>query len=567
MKSSVVKHKNFFWALCLAFHVLCLTFFFYIKPSYAQPSGVKFVDVTDEAGLDFRHFTGAFGKRYMPETMGSGCAFLDFDNDGNLDILLVNGKSWKDRKSDTTTELYRNLGDSTFANVTRAAKLDVPMYGMGIAVADYDNDGDADLFFANLGKNRLFRNNGNGTFTDVTETAKVGDKGWSTSAAFFDYNRDGWLDLFVCNYVRWTQRTDVPCIVDDQYIFYCTPTAYPGESCRLYRNRGDSTFEDVTVQAGIYNPKGKSLGVALLDYNNDGWLDLAIANDTEPNFLYRNNGNGSFTDEALLQGIAVSEKGMARGSMGIDATDVHNDGGLALAIGNFSNEMTAFFYASSGDYFSDRARQVRIGGVSLLALTFGLFFFDFDLDAYTDLFCVNGHIEPDINRSQSSVDYAQQPSLFWNRGDGTFEEIVSQVGLDSAGVGRGAAYGDYDNDGDLDLLISNNGVHPDRGQARLLRNDGGNHNNYLRVKAIGKESNRDGIGAKVILKAGGVTQRRLVRTGSSYCSQSETILTFGIGQNKRVESLQVIWPSGKIDLYADLLGNFLIEVVEGETNQ
>ena len=567
MKSSSVRHKNFYWTLCLAFHVLCLTLFFYIKPSHAQPFGVKFVDVTDEAGLDFRHFTGASGKRYMPETMGSGCAFLDFDNDRNLDLLLVNGKSWKDRKSDTTAKLYRNLGDSTFADVTRAAQLDVPMYGMGIAVADYDNDGDADIFFANLGKNRLFRNNGNGTFTDVTEMAKVGDKRWSTSAAFFDYNRDGWLDLFVCNYVRWTQRMDVPCIVDDQYIFYCTPTAYPGESCRLYRNRGDNTFEDVTVQAGIYNPKGKSLGVALLDYNNDGWLDLAVANDTEPNFLYHNNGNGSFTDEALLQGIAVSEKGMARGSMGIDVTDAHNDGGLALAIGNFSNEMTAFFYAPSGDYFSDRARQVRIGGVSLLALTFGLFFFDFDLDAYTDLFCVNGHIEPDINRSQSNVDYAQQPSLFWNRRDGTFAEIGSQVGLDSPGVGRGAAYGDYDNDGDLDLLISNNGVHPSHGQARLLRNDGGNYNNYLRVKAFGKESNRDGIGAKVILKTGGVTQRRLVRTGSSYCSQSETILTFGIGQNKRVESLQVIWPSGKIDLYTDLLGNCLIEVVEGETNQ
>ena len=567
MKSSAVEHNNCYWILCPVFHVLCLALVFYIKPSYAQSVGIKFVDVTDESGLDFRHFTGAFGKRYMPETMGAGCAFLDFDNDGNLDVLLVNGKSWKDRKSDTTATLYRNLGDSTFANVTRAAKLDVPMYGMGIAVADYDNDGDTDIFFANLGKNRLFRNNRNGTFTDVTEWAEVGDEQWSTSAAFFDYNRDGLLDLFVCNYVRWTQKTDVPCIVDDQYLFYCTPTAYPGESCRLYRNRGDSTFEDVTVQAGIYNPKGKSLGVALLDYNNDGWLDLAVANDTEPNFLYRNNGNGSFTDEALLQGIAVSEKGMARGSMGIDATDVYNDGGLALAIGNFSTEMTAFFYASSGDYFSDCARQVRIGGVSLLALTFGLFFFDFDLDAHTDLFCVNGHIEPDINRAQSNVDYAQRPSLFWNRGDGTFDEIGSQVGLDNPGVGRGAAYGDYDNDGDLDLLISNNGVQPDRGQARLLRNDGGNHNNYLRVKAVGKESNRDGIGAKVILKAGRVTQQRLVRTGSSYCSQSETILTFGIGKNKRVESLQVIWPSGKIDRYVDLLGNSLIEVVEGETNQ
>ena len=545
------------------FHVVRFTLFLCIGLSYAHPPDVRFVDVTDEVGLDFRHFTGAFGKRYMPETMGSGCAFLDFDNDGNLDILLVNGKNWKDGESDPTSKLYRNLGDGSFVDVTCSAKLDTPMYGMGVAVADYDNDGDADIYFANLGKNRLFRNNGDGAFTDVTGMAKVGDKRWSTSAAFFDYDRDGWLDLFVCNYVRWTKKTDVPCLVDDQYLFYCTPTVYPGESCRLYQNRGDGTFEDVTVQAGVYNPKGKSLGVTLLD--DDEWLNLAVANDTEPNFLYHNNGDGTFTDEAILRGVAVSEKGMARGGMGIDAADVHNDGGLALTVGNFSNEMTAFFYAPEGNNFSDQARQVKIGGVSLLALRFGLCFFDFDLDGYPDLFCANGHIEPDINRAQPNVDYVQRPSLFWNQGDGTFEEIGSQVGLDSPGVGRGTAYGDYDNDGDLDLLVSNNGVHPDYGKVWLLRNDGGNRKNYLRVKTIGRESNRDGIGAKVILKAGGVTQRRMVRTGSSYCSQSETILTFGLGQSERVESLQVIWPSGQIDWYTDLPVNRLIEVVEGET--
>ena len=319
------------------------------------------------------------------------------------------------------------------------------------------------------------------------------------------------------------------------------------------------------MQAGVYNPKGKSLGVTMMDYDDDGWLDLAVSNDTEPNFLYHNNGDGTFTDEAPLKGVAVSEKGMARAGMGVDAADVHNDGGLALTIGNFSNEMTAFFYAFPKDDFSDLARGVKIGSASLPTLTFGLFFFDFDLDGYLDLFCVNGHIEPNIRQSQPSLEYAQLPSLFWNQGNGTFEEIGLQVGLERPGVGRGAAYGDYDNDGDLDVLVSNNGVRPEYTRALLLRNDGGNRKNYLRVKTSGTESNRDGVGTKVILKAGGVTQRRIVRTGSSYCSQSETTLTFGLASSKRVESLQVIWPSGRIDWHTDLPVNYLIEVIEGET--
>jgi len=503
----------------------------------------------------------------MPETMGSGCAFLDFDDDGNLDILLVNGKSWEDGKSDSTLKLYRNRGNGTFVDVTHAAKLDVPMYGMGVSVADYDNDGDVDIYFTNLESNRLFRNNGDRTFTDVTVAAKVGDAGWSTSATFFDYDRDGWLDLFVCNYVQWAIETNIPCTVDEQHLSYCTPSVYPGQSPRLYRNSGNGSFEDVTERAGIYNPSGKSLGVTLLDYDNDGWLDLAVANDTEPNFLYHNNGDGTFTDEALVMGIAFDESGRVRGSMGIDAADVYNDGGLAIAIGNFSNEMTAFFYAKPDDYFADLASRVKIGNASLISLTFGLFFFDFDLDRYADVFYVNGHIEPNIGLYQQIVEYAQPPSLFWNQHDGTFTEIGSQVGLGKLGVGRGVAYGDYDNDGDLDLLISNNGVKTGYGKAWLLRNDGGNRNNYLRVKTVGVKSNRDGIGAKVILKASGLTQRQMVRTGSSYCSQSETTLTFGLGQSEIVESLEVIWPSGKIDRYANLQANRLIKVTEGETGK
>ncbi len=543
------------------------------EDSSALPN-VQFTDITEQAGIHFRHFTGSFGKKYMPETMGSGCAFFDFDNDGLLDIIFANGKSWetepaKDQRSTVLHRpaLYRNLGNDKFADVSEEVGLDISMYSMGIAIADYNNDGNADLYFTNVGTNRLFRNNGDNTFTDVTQTARVGDPGWSTSAAFLDYDRDGWLDLFVCNYVQWTTDTDIPCTVDSQYRSYCTPSVYPGQSCRLYRNRGDGTYEDVTIQAGIYDPNSKALGVALLDYDDDGWLDLAVANDTEGNFLYHNNGDGTFTDEAIVMGIAFDENGRARGSMGIDAADVYNDGGLAIVVGNFSNEMTGVFYARPGDYFSDQASQVRIGNASLLALTFGLFFFDFDLDGYLDLFYVNGHIEPDVERYQQNVSYAQPPSLFRNRRDGSFEEIAEQVGLGRRGVGRGTAYGDYDNDGDLDLLISNNGVIPDYGKPRLLRNDSETRRNYLRVRTRGVKSNRDGIGAKVVLKAGDVTQRRMVRTGGSYCSQSEMTLTFGLGSRKKVDLLQVIWPSGQIDQYANLSANRLLEVTEGETHR
>lgn len=529
---------------------------------------VKFTDVTDAAGIEFRHFTGATGERYMPETMGAGCAFLDYDADGHLDILLANGTSFIPTGPADTPKLYRNVGNGQFVDVTEAAGLDVPMYGMGITAADYDNDADPDIYFTNVGKNRLFRNNGDNTFTDATDFAEVGDSDWSTSAAFFDADKDGWLDLFVCNYVEWTPETDVPCTVnpaaEKQYRTYCTPTVYPGQSCRFYRNQGNGTFVDMTSQAGLYNPMGKSLGVTLLDYNHDGWIDLAVANDTEPNFLYRNNGDGTFTDEAVLMGIAFSETGKARGSMGIDAADVYNTGGTAIAIGNFSNEKTGFFYAEPGAaYFTDRTDKTRIGQVSYRSLTFGLLFFDCDLDGALDLFCVNGHIEPEVLRYQQNIPYAQPHSLFRNQRDGTFRDIAKTVGLDRMGVGRGCAYGDYDNDGDLDLLVSNNGVKDEYSRAWLLRNDTEPSSNYVRVKTVGVRSNRDGIGASVRLTLGDSVQQQIVRTGGSYCSQSEMTLTFGLGKSETVRHLEILWPSGEIDQYVELEANQLIEVVEG----
>ena len=534
---------------------------------------VKFTDVADVSGIDFQHFTGATGARYMPETMGAGCAFLDYDTDGNLDILLANGTSLTLPGPTHTPRLYRNTGNGQFVDVTEVAGLDVPMYGMGITAADYDNDADLDIYFTNVGENRLFRNNGNQTFTDVTEFTKVGDSGWSTSAAFFDADKDGWLDLFVCNYVEWTPETDISCTVNlvgeaQQHRTYCTPTVYAGQSCRFYRNQGDGTFTDMTSQAGLSNSTGKSLGVTLLDYNRDGWLDLAVANDTEPNFLYRNNRDGTFTDEAVVMGVAFSETGKARGSMGIDAADVYNNGGTAIAIGNFSNEKTGFFYAKpEAVYFIDRTDKTGIGNTSHRSLTFGLLFFDCDLDGALDLFCVNGHIEPEVLRYQQHTPYAQLPSLFRNQADGTFRDITKSAGLTIASVGRGCAYGDYDNDGDLDLLVSNNGVTEDYGKIWLLRNDSNRSSNYLRVKTVGIRSNRDGIGASVRVTVDGRVQKQIVRTGGSYCSQSEIVLTFGLGQSEIVEHLEILWPSGEMDQYVELKANQLVEVIEGASEK
>ena len=552
------------------------TFVFAFTLIWLCPSAkadVKFTNVTNAAGIEFQHFTGATGKRYMPETMGAGCAFLDYDADGNLDILLANGTNLTLVDRTHTPRLYRNIGNGKFIDVTEAAALDVPMYGMGIPVADYDNDADPDIYFTNVGENRLFRNNGDQTFTDVTEFTNVGDTSWSTSAAFFDADNDGWLDLFVCNYVDWTPETDIPCVVNITGEMppprtYCTPNVYTGQSCRFYRNQGDGTFTDRTSEAGLSNPIGKSLGVTLLDYNRDGWIDLAVANDTEPNFLYRNNGDGTFTDEALVMGIAFSETGKARGSMGIDAADVYNTGGIAITIGNFSNEKTAFFYAEpDAPYFADRADNAQIGATSHRLLTFGLLFFDCDLDGALDLFCVNGHIEPEVSRYQQHTPYAQMPSLFRNRGDGTFQDIAKHAGLTRASVGRGCAYGDYDNDGDLDLLVSNNGAAQAHGKVWLLRNDSRPSSNYLRVRTIGTRSNRDGIGAKVRVTSGDNVQQQMIRTGSSYCSQSETVLTFGLGKNEKVAHLEIQWPSGETDRYVELNVNQLIEVIEGASKK
>jgi hypothetical protein len=531
-----------------------------------RPSGpIQFTDITEQAGIHFKHNTGAFGKKYLPETMGNGACFLDYDNDGWQDILIVNSMDWPEHKTGKSySALYHNNHDDTFTDVTKQAGLAVEMYGLGCAVADYDNDGYEDIYITGVSGNRLFHNLGNGKFADVTTKAGVGDGGFSTSAVWFDYDNDGKLDLFVANYVEWSTAKDQYCSLDGKNKSYCTPQAYKGESSTLYHNKGDGMFEDVTKRAGLYDPASKALGIALLDYDNDGWLDLFVANDTEPNKLYHNNHNGTFADVAVGAGIAFGEAGTARAGMGTDAADYDNSGRESLVLGNFTNEGMALYHNDGGGLFTDEAPLSGISRMSLQSLTFGCFFFDYDLDGKLDIFAANGHVSDDINVVQPTVKYSQPPHLFRNLGNNKFEEVTNQLGkaLQQPIVGRGGAYGDFDNDGDLDLLITGN-----HGPTRLLRNDNGNQNDVLRVKTVGTKSNRDGIGTRVtMITKKGERLMRMVKTGSSYLSQSELPLTFGLGKpgTESGVRLEIVWPSGQKDSIADVKPNQFITLREGK---
>jgi enediyne biosynthesis protein E4 len=531
-------------------------------PMTAAPAPLTFADATTAAGINFVHNSGRAGQKYLPETMGSGGAFVDLNGDGWLDIVLVNSRDWKPRPGRRSLPaIYRNNGNGTFTNVTAASGLDVETYGMGIAVGDYDNDGRDDLYVTSLDGDRLFHNDGNFKFRDVSKTAGIANASFGTSAAWFDYDRDGKLDLFVANYVQWSADKDIYCSLDGTTKSYCTPESYKGTASKLYHNLGNGKFEDVSARAGVADPTSKSLGIAVVDYDADGWPDLFIANDTQPNKLYRNNHDGTFTEKGVAAGVAFSEDGVARGAMGADAGDYDGSGRAHLLVGNFANQMLALYRNEGNGLFVDEAPTSTVGRASLLSLAFGVFFFDYDLDGKPDIFAVNGHIEEEIGRVQPKVQYKQIPLMFHNLGQGRFESVGGSLGpaFNVAQVGRGAAYGDFDRDGDLDILITNN-----QGPARLLRNDGGNRNHWLTIRTVGVKSNRDGIGAIVRVETPSGVLWQTVHSGSSYCSQSDLALTFGLGDATTARAIEVIWPSGAKDRVTNVAANQFVRIEEGK---
>jgi hypothetical protein len=535
----------------------------------AEIPEAKFTDITIDSGITFVHRNGAYGDKLLPETMGGGVAFVDFDNDGDPDLLFINSAPWPwrasvDHDKSPTMALYRNDGKGRFDDVTAGSGLDFSFYGMGVAVGDYDNDGLVDLLITGVGGNRLFHNLGAGKFADVTSTAGVGGStnDWSTSAAWIDYDNDGDLDLFVCHYVRWSKEIDleVGYKFDGVTRAYGPPMNFEGTFPSLYRNDGGGRFTDVSASAGVQvknpatsRPLAKSLAVAPVDVDNDGWIDLVVANDTVQNFLLRNRHNGTFEEIGSRSGIAFDAYGMARGAMGIDAARFRNDEALGIAIGNFANEMNAL-YVSQRDalLFADEAITEGVGPASRLLLKFGLFFFDCDLDGRLDVLTTNGHLEEQIQKFQQSQRYRQPAQLFWNRGASRGVSFVS-VPPEKCGqdifkpiVGRGSAFADIDGDGDGDVVMTQIA-----GPPLLLRNDQHLGHHWLRLKLIGTRGNRDAIGAWVKVRVGNQTMSRQVMPTRSYLSQSELPLTFGLGTASRVDEVSIAWPGGSLQKVAD----------------
>jgi hypothetical protein len=528
-----------------------------------QPALPTFTDITAAAGVKFRHENGAFGKKYLPETMGSGVAVFDADGDGWQDLFFVNSQTWPGQPvKPSAPALYRNNHDGTFADVTAASGLGATLYGMGASVGDFDNDGRPDVYVTAVGGNRLYRNMGGMKFTDVTAHSGAGGGGFSTGAAWLDYDRDGRLDLFVARYVDWTVAKDRVCSLDGKNKSYCTPETYKGQSPLLFHNLGNGRFENATAKAGIEDGTLKALGVALLDYNADGWIDVFVANDTQPNRLYENRHDGTFKDVALAAGVAFNEAGKARAGMGVDAADYDASGRQSLVVGNFSNEMIALYRNEGNGLFTDEAPTGAIGKASQLTLTFACLFVDYDLDGRPDIFAANGHVADDIAAAQPRVTYAEAPHLFHNKGAGQFDEVTAASGtpLSQKLVARGAAYGDLDGDGDPDLVITVN-----HGAPHVLRNDGGSRNHALRVKLVGTgKSNRDAIGAFArVTSAAGTSPWLMVHTGSSYLSQSELPLTFGLGQAATVSRIEIKWPDGTAQAIEGADAGQTITVEEG----
>ena len=530
----------------------------------SSPTGEPwFRDVTAASGIDFRHVHGGSGRKYMVETMGAGACFLDYDGDRFWDLYFVNsgrlpGSDLSGRPGDA---LYRNRGDGTFEDVTRAAGLGSESYGQGCSVGDFDNDGDPDLYVTNYGPNQMFRNNGDGSFTEITAAAGVGDSLWGVSSTWLDYDADGYLDLYVANYVDFSLERNLYCGEHRKgYRAYCSPKNFRGQPDVLYRNNGDGTFEDVTRAAGVWNPGGKGLGVVAADYDDDGDVDLYVANDLTPNFLYRNNGDGTFEDATFSSGTGFGEEGKPQAGMGTDFGDFDGDGHPDLVVTNLSEENNSLYRNLGDGTFEDLSFSAGIGMESVLFVGFGADFLDFDNDGDLDLFIANGHIIDNIEMYSDNLRYAEEDFLWENIGGGSFRRVpVDRVPcFFEPRVGRGTATGDYDNDGDLDIVVTNSNQ-----EARIYQNLAGRGNHWIEILAVGTRSNRDALGAVIWLTAAGVVQRKEVRGASSYASQNDRRVHLGLGPASRVDRLEIRWPSGIREYWESLQADRILEIREG----
>ena len=546
----------------------------------------QFVDVAREAGVTFRHDHGGWVPITILETDESGIGFVDYDGDGDLDIYAVNGAPTRleprpgGAGEPPVNRLYRNNGDGTFADVTAAAGVGHAGAGLGLAVGDYDNDGNPDLYVTNWGPNVLYRNNGDGTFTDVAAAAGVGDPRWGHGSAFGDYDNDGDLDLYVANYVAYRPDGLLWCYHGPQRVRYgCSPWNYDPQPNVLYRNNGDGTFADVTAAAGVANPEGRGLSAVFGDYDGDGWVDVYISNDASPNVLYHNLRDGTFEDVTLMSGVGLSETGQVQASMGCAFGDYNNDGLPDIFITNYADETNTLYQNDGDGFFTVRSAPLGLAGPSLHSLTWGTGFYDFDNDGYRDIFTATGHVYDVVEQMHAHQTFKQRNQLFMGRGAKGFVEMTDQAGpgLQIVESSRGTAFGDYDNDGDVDILVTNSGA-----EANLLRNDGGNRSNWVAVQLIGGArmradgkgwesargpgrpfSNRDGVGALVTVTAGDLTLHEAVARGTSYLSPSDPRLHFGLGSRTQADRIEIRWPSGVVDVVANVAARQLVVIEEG----
>ena len=556
--SHVLRHTQFLRLLHLI--LICCWF---TEMGLAQPK-IQFVDVTADAGIHFKHVDGRSGEKYLLETLGSGAVFFDYDNDGDIDLYIVNAADLPGFTSPIppTNVLYRNNGDGTFTDMTAQAGVGDTGYGVGCAAADYDNDGHQDLYVTNYGPNVLYHNNGDGTFTDVTQKAGVGESRWGTSCAFLDYDKDGHLDLYVVNYIKFSFEEhrwwDVRGVRT-----YCSPTdqiagdIFVSEPDTLYRNNGDGTFADVTQEAGI-SAQGLGLAVAVGDYDNDSYPDIHVANDMEGDFFFRNNGGGTFTNMTLFTGTGYDEHGIAGSGMGAAFGDYDNDGYLDLVVSNAAAMPVLLYHNEKSGFLSDASFVSAVGQVTLTYFKWAVEFIDYDNDGFLDLFVANGHLQDNVELF-ADVTYAQQDLLIQNRRNGKFVDVSTETGFDvlPKKVSRGAAFGDYDNDGDIDIFLNNANQ-----SANLLRNEGGNNNHWLIIKTVGTKSNRDGIGTRIKVVSGALSQIKEVRSGSSYLSQNDLRVRFGLGKHTKVDRIELTWPSGATETFSDVVANQLLTITE-----